>query len=148
MKVIFLEDVKGNGLKGEVKEVSDGYARNFLIKNKLAVEATTGNLRVLESEERKTAEQEQAEKDEALELKAKLAELTVELTVKSGKDGRLFGAITNKQIAEALKKVYDYKIDRRKIELEQPIRSLGNTIVPIKLHPDVTGTIKVHVVEK
>ncbi len=148
MKVIFLEDVKGNGLKGEVKEVSDGYARNFLIKNKLAVEATTGNLRVLESEERKTAEQEQAEKDEALELKAKLAELTVELTVKSGKDGRLFGAITNKQIAEALKKTYDYKIDRRKIELEQPIRALGNTIVPIKLHPDVTGKIKVHIVEK
>ncbi|MBU5467487.1 50S ribosomal protein L9 [Virgibacillus sp. MSJ-26] len=148
MKVIFLKDVKGQGKKGEVKDVSVGYARNYLLKNNLAIEATAGNLKALEVKKKKNEQEEQQEKEEAIDLKNKLADLTVELKAKAGEGGRLFGSITNKQIAEELKKEYGYKIDRRKIELDQPIRALGYTTVPVKLHPEVSGSVKVHVSEK
>ncbi|GGB42908.1 50S ribosomal protein L9 [Virgibacillus dakarensis] len=148
MKVIFLKDVKGKGKKGEVKNVSDGYARNYLLKNKLAEEATQGNMKALEAKKRKAMQEEQKEKEEAMELKDTLADLTVELKAKSGDSGRLFGSITSKQIAEALEKEHGYKIDKRKIELDEPIRALGYTTIPVKLHPDVSGSIKVHVAEK
>lgn len=148
MKVIFLKDVKGQGKKGEVKNVSDGYARNYLLKNKLAEEATPANLKALEGQKRKQKQLEQEEKEGAIKLKNELAELTVDISAKSGKDGRLFGSITSKQIAEQLKKQHGHKIDKRKIELDQPIRSLGYTNVPVKLHPEVSGTIKVHVKEQ
>lgn len=148
MKVIFLKDVKGKGKKGEVKNVAEGYARNFLFKNNLAIEATPGNLKALEAKKRKTAKQEQEEKEEAMKLKDKLADLTVEMKAKAGEGGRLFGSITSKQIADKLEKDYGYKIDRRKIELDEPIRSLGYTTVPVKLHPEVSGSIKVHVTEQ
>jgi len=148
MKVIFLKDVKGQGKKGEVKNVAVGYAHNYLLKNNLAIEATPGNLKALDAKKKKSEQEEQEEKEEAMDLKDKLADLTVELKAKAGDAGRLFGSITNKQIAEALKKEYGYKIDRRKIELDQPIRALGYTTVPVKLHPEVSGSIKVHVSEK
>lgn len=148
MKVIFLKDVKGKGKKGDVKNVSDGYARNYLLKNNLAEEATPGNLKALEAKNKKNAALEQEEKEEAIQLKEKLENLTVELKAKSGEGGRLFGSITSKQIADTLNKQYGYKIDKRKIELNQPIRALGYTNVPVKLHPEVSGTIKVHVIEK
>ncbi|RFA35311.1 50S ribosomal protein L9 [Virgibacillus dokdonensis] len=148
MKVIFLKDVKGKGKQGEVKNVSDGYARNYLLKNNLAQEATPGNLKALEAKKKKQDQLEQKEKDEAIQLKNKLADITVELTAKSGDSGRLFGSITSKQISEALDKNYGYKIDKRKIELDAPIRSLGYTNVPVKLHPEVDGSIKVRVSEK
>ncbi|WP_404450714.1 50S ribosomal protein L9 [Virgibacillus necropolis] len=148
MKVIFLKDVKGKGKKGEVKNVSDGYARNYLLKNKLAEEANTGNVKALEAKQRKEDQLEQKEKEEAIALKDTLAELTVELKAKSGDAGRLFGSITSKQIAEALQKEHGYKIDKRKIELDQPIRALGYTTVPVKILPEVSGSIKVHVSEK
>ncbi|SHH73407.1 MULTISPECIES: 50S ribosomal protein L9 [Virgibacillus] len=148
MKVIFLKDVKGKGKQGEVKNVSDGYARNYLLKNNLAQEATPGNLKALEAKKKKQDQLEQKEKDEAIQLKNKLADITVELTAKSGDSGRLFGSITSKQISEALEKNYGYKIDKRKIELDAPIRSLGYTNVPVKLHPEVDGSIKVRVSEK
>ncbi|RLL41757.1 50S ribosomal protein L9 [Oceanobacillus piezotolerans] len=148
MKVIFLKDVKGKGKKGEVKNVSDGYARNYLLKNNLAEEATPGSLKVLDAKKRKNAELEQQEKDEAIALKEKFEKINVEIKAKAGDGGRLFGSITSKQIAEALKKQHGYKIDKRKMDLDQPIRALGLTNVPVKLHPDVTGTIKVHVVEQ
>ncbi|GIP65046.1 50S ribosomal protein L9 [Virgibacillus pantothenticus] len=148
MKVIFLKDVKGKGKKGDVKNVSDGYARNYLLKNNLAQEATPANLKALEAKKKKQKQLEQEEKEEAIHLKDKLADLTVELTAKSGDGGRLFGSITSKQISEALEKNHGYKIDKRKIELESPIRSLGYTNVPVKLHPEVSGSIKVHVTEK
>ncbi|AIF45022.1 MULTISPECIES: 50S ribosomal protein L9 [Virgibacillus] len=148
MKVILLKDVKGKGKKGEVKNVSDGYARNYLLKNNLAQEATAGNLKALEAQQRKTEQLEQEEKEEAMNLKDTLADLTVELKAKSGDNGRLFGSITSKQIAEALQKEHGYKIDKRKIELDEPIRALGYTTVPVKLHPEVSGSIKVHVSEK
>ncbi|CDQ37876.1 MULTISPECIES: 50S ribosomal protein L9 [Virgibacillus] len=148
MKVIFLKDVKGKGKKGEVKNVSDGYARNYLLKYNLAEEATSGNLKALDAKKKKQEQLEQEEKEEAIQLKDKLANLTVELTAKSGDSGRLFGSITSKQISETLKKAHGYQIDKRKIELDSPIRSLGYTTVPVKLHPEVSGSIKVHVSEK
>lgn len=148
MKVILLKDVKGQGKKGDVVDVSVGYAQNYLLKNKLAEEATKGNLQVLKAKKRSQAQAEEREKQNAETLKESLTKLTVEISAKAGDGGRLFGSITNKQIADALNKDFGHKIDRRKIELDQPIRSLGHTNVPVKLHPDVTGTIKVHVVEK
>lgn len=146
MKVIFLQDVKGKGKKGEVKEVSTGYANNYLLKNNLAEEATTGNLRKLKAKQAKAEEEAAAEKAEAEKLKKKLADINVQIKAKSGEDGRLFGSITNKQIAEALKKDYSIKVDRRKIELADPIRSLGHMNVSVKLHHEVTGTIHVEVI--
>ncbi|MFA1819662.1 50S ribosomal protein L9 [Virgibacillus oceani] len=148
MKVIFLKDVKGKGSKGDVKNVSDGYARNYLLKNNLAQEATAGNLKALELKKKKNEQMEQEEKEEAMNLKDTLADLTVEMKAKSGGSGRLFGSITNKQIAEALNKQHGYKIDKRKLELDQPIRELGYTTVPVKLHPEVSGSVKVHVTEQ
>ncbi|WP_164215702.1 50S ribosomal protein L9 [Virgibacillus sp. YIM 98842] len=148
MKVIFLKDVKGKGKKGDVKNVSDGYARNYLLKNNLAQEATPGNLKALEAKKKKNEQLEQEEKEEAMNLKDTLADLTVELKAKSGDSGRLFGSITSKQIADALEKQHGYKIDKRKMELDQPIRALGYTTVPVKLHPEVSGSVKVHVTEQ
>ncbi|SDQ05161.1 50S ribosomal protein L9 [Virgibacillus salinus] len=147
MKVIFVKDVKGKGKKGEVKNVSDGYARNYLLKYNLAKEATSGNMKELEAKKNKQQEEAQKEVEEAEQLKAKLAEIDVEVKAKSGDNGRLFGSITSKQIAEVLKETYSHKIDKRKIELDSPIRSLGYTNVPVKLHQEVTGTIRVHVIE-
>src|SRR6478609_4436563 len=141
MKVIFLKDVKGKGKKGEVKNVSDGYAHNFLLKNGYAVEATGGNVKVLEAQKNREQKDAAAELQANKELKATLEELTVELTAKSGEGGRLFGSITSKQIAEELKK-------KHKIEVNDAIRALGYTNVPVKLHPEVTATVKVHVTEQ
>lgn len=148
MRVILTQDVKGTGKKGEVKDVAVGYATNFLIKKGFAVEATPGNMKKLEQDEKNKAAAEAEEKDAAIQLKDNLADLTVEVTAKSGEGGRLFGSITSKQIAEALKKEHGYKVDRRKIELDEPIRALGYSTVPVKLHPEVSGSIKVHVSEK
>lgn len=148
MKVIFTQDVKGKGKKGDVKNVSDGYARNFLLKNNMAVEANHGNMKALDAKKKKEQNLEQEEVDEAKQLQEKLANLEVKLTAKSGGEaGRLFGSITSKQIAETLKKDHNISMDKRKIELDQPIRALGYTNVPVKIHPEVTGMIKVHVVE-
>ncbi|WP_085522452.1 50S ribosomal protein L9 [Tuberibacillus sp. Marseille-P3662] len=147
MKVIFLQDVKGKGSKGETKDVSEGYARNFLLKKNLAVEATKNNLKQLEKQKQKEAEQAQAEVDEAKALKERLEDMTIELKAKAGEGGRLFGSVTSKQIAQELKS-YDIKIDKRKIELGEPIRQLGYTNIPVKLHPKVTATMEVHVSEQ
>lgn len=147
MKVIFLKDVKGQGKKGEVKTVPAGYANNFLLKNNLAEVATPGNLRKLKASQKKVAAQEQEEREAAETIKNQLGKSTVSVTAKAGDDGRLFGSVTNKQIADELKKAYKIKIDRRKIELPEPIKALGHHKVPVKLHPDVLGTINVHVIE-
>jgi large subunit ribosomal protein L9 len=148
MKVIFLKDVKGKGKKGEMKNVSDGYAHNFLLKNGYAVEATGSNVKVLEAQKNREQKDAAAELQANKELKATLEELTVELKAKSGEGGRLFGSITSKQIAEELKKKHNIKVDKRKIELNDAIRALGYTNVPVKLHPEVTATVKVHVTEQ
>ena len=148
MKVIFLKDVKGKGKKGETKNVADGYAHNFLLKQGLAVEATSGNLKGLEAQKKKEEQAAANELSEAKKLKEQIEKLTVELKAKSGKDGRLFGSITSKQIAEELNKANKIKIDKRKIELNDAIRTLGYTKVPVKLHTEVTATLNVHVSEE
>ncbi|MET3575893.1 50S ribosomal protein L9 [Bhargavaea ullalensis] len=148
MKVIFLKDVKGTAKKGEIKEVSVGYAQNFLIKNKVAVEATPANLSKLEGQKKRAEKDAAEELEEAKRLKERLEEVTVELKAKSGEGGRLFGSITSKQIASGLEKQHGIKIDKRKMELPDAIRALGYTNVPVKLHSDVTATLKVHVTEE
>ena len=148
MKVIFLKDVKGVGTKGDVKEVSVGYAQNFLLKNKLAVEATAGNISRLEGQKNRVAKDAAEELAEAIVLKEQIDGITVEMKAKSGEGGRLFGSITTKQIAEALNKTEGIKVDRRKMDLPDAIRALGFTNVPIKIHPEVTATLKVHVIEE
>ncbi|MCM3762807.1 50S ribosomal protein L9 [Alkalihalobacillus oceani] len=146
MKVIFLEDVKGKGKKGETKNVSEGYARNYLIPNQLAVEATKGNMKNLEAQKKSEQKKQEENLAEAEAYKAELEALEVKITAKAGEGGRLFGAISTKQIAETLAKMKK-KVDKRKIMLDEPIRSLGYTNVPIKIHPEVIATVKVHVVE-
>lgn len=148
MKVIFLQDVKGKGKKGEVKEVSVGYAQNFLFKNKMAVEATPANLSRLEGQQKRMAKNAAEELQEAKQLKEQLEKVTVEMKAKSGEGGRLFGSITTKQIADELNKKEGIKVDRRKMDLPDAIRSLGYTNVPIKVHQEVTATLKVHVIEE
>ncbi|MGG3574170.1 50S ribosomal protein L9 [Bacillus gobiensis] len=148
MKVIFLKDVKGKGKKGDIKNVADGYAQNFLIKNGYAVEANTSNINALEGQKNKEKKEAAQELENAKQLKNTLENLTVELSAKSGEGGKLFGSITSKQIADQLKKASGIKLDKRKIELNDAIRSLGYTNVPVKLHHDVQATLKVHVAEE
>ncbi|MDF2608274.1 MAG: ribosomal protein [Bacillales bacterium] len=148
MKVILLKDVKGTGKKGEIKEVASGYAQNFLIKNGMAIEANNANISSLDAQKKKKEKIEQEELENAKLLKKNLEELTVEISAKSGEGGRLFGSITSKQVAEALEKQHKIKIDKRKMDLTDGIRSLGFTNVPVKLHQEVTCTLKVHVKEQ
>lgn len=147
MKVIFKQDVKGQGKKGEIKEVSEGYARNFLIPRGLAIEANESNLKTLKAMEKSAELKEQKRFQEALELKATLEALEIRIPAKAGEGGKLFGAVTSKQISDFLDKK-NIDIDKRKIEMNDPIRSLGVTQVPVKIHPKVTAMLKVHVVEE
>jgi large subunit ribosomal protein L9 len=147
MKIIFLEDVKGKGQKGEVKNVSEGYARNYLLKNNLAIEANKGNMKSLEKQQESEDRQVEKELEHAEKFKSELENLTIELSAKAGENGRLFGAVTNKQIAEQLKQM-NLKIDKRKIDMDEPIRSLGYTNVKVKVHKEVIATLKVHVAEQ
>ncbi|MEH7436089.1 50S ribosomal protein L9 [Neobacillus drentensis] len=147
MRVIFLKDVKGKGKKGEVKNVADGYAHNFLIKQGLAVEANNANISSLDAQKKKQEKEAAEELAEAKKLKEVLDKITVELTAKAGEGGRLFGSITTKQIAEELQKKHGIKIDKRKMELADAIRTLGHTKVPVKLYHEVTATLTVSVKE-
>ncbi|MFF2911522.1 MULTISPECIES: 50S ribosomal protein L9 [Bacillales] len=148
MKVIFLKDVKGQGKKGQVKEVSEGYATNFLLPRGLVRPATDGNVKVLENQAAAEQRRKDNEKEEAQNLGKKLDELTLTMKAKAGEGGRLFGAITSKQIAEALASANGITIDKRKIELGEPIRHLGVTQVSVKLHTEVKATLKVQVTEE
>lgn len=148
MKVVFLKDVKGKGKKGEVKNVADGYAQNFLIKNGFAVEASNQAMSQLEGQKKLDEKNAAAELQAAKDLKDQLEALTVEIKAKSGEGGRLFGSVSTKQIADTLQKKYGFKIDKRKMECNDGIRSLGFTNVPVKLHQDVKATLKVHVIEE
>ncbi len=148
MKVIFLSDVKNKGKKGEVKEVANGYAQNYLIKNGLAEEATPGNLNKLkEQQDAEAAAAEQKLVDAKL-LKDEVEQKEVEIKTKSGEDGRLFGSISSKQVVEAYEKQHGIKLDKRKIDMSQPLKSLGYHKMEVKLHQEVTATIKVHVIEQ
>ena len=148
MKVIFTQDVKGKGKKGEVKDVPIGYAQNFLFKKNVAVEATPGNLKQLELKNKRAEEEREQEIEDAKALAKRLEDIEVEVTAKSGEGGKLFGSVSTKQIAQALQKQHDIKIDKRKMDLPNGIHALGYTNVPVKLDKKVDGTIRVHTVEQ
>ncbi|GFN36708.1 50S ribosomal protein L9 [Tepidimicrobium xylanilyticum] len=147
MKIILLKDVKGLGKAGDLVNAKDGYARNYLFPKNLAIEATPNNLKKWEERKKIEAEQQRKEREEALKLKEKIESLTVELKGKSGEGGKLFGSITSKDIAEALKKQHKIEIDRKKIELKDNIKSIGETSVEIRVYPEITASLKVKVIE-
>ena len=148
MKVIFIKDVKGQGKKGQVKEVSEGYATNFLMPRGLVRPATEGNVKTLENQSAAEQRRKDNEREEANQLGKKIDELTLTMKAKAGEGGRLFGAITSKQIAETLASTHGISIDKRKIELGEPIRHMGLFQVGVKLHTEVKATLKVQVTEE
>ena len=148
MKVIFLQDVKCKVKKGEVKEVAVGYAQNFLLKKGLAVEATPQAMSELRGKTNAKNKEDAEVLAEAEKLKGIIEAEEFEVIIKSkaGEDSRLFGSIPSKQIADALEKQHDIKVDKRKMDLKQPIKALGYTNVPTKLHKDVVAKLRVHVI--
>ena len=148
MKVILLKDVKGTGKKEEMKEVSDGYARNFLFPKKMAVQADSVAIKELNEKNKSKEIKAQKEYEEAVLLGKQMEEINIEIYSKAGEGRRLFGSITSKEIAEQLKKQKDIDVDKRKILLDEPIRSLGSTFVEIKIHQKVTTRLRVDVKEK
>ena len=147
MKVILLQDVKGKGKKGQMIEVSDGYARNFMLPKKLAVEATADAVTTMRMNDKAAAEKAARERAEALETSRKLREMTVTVTAKGGGAGRLFGSVTNQEIADALAKASGIKLDKRKIVLSDPIKSVGTYTVQCKLGYEITAPLTVKIVE-
>lgn len=147
MKVILLEDVKKLGNKGEVVDVAQGYARNFLFPRGLAEDATAANLKRREAEIKLAEAKDQHEADDAKQLAERLKSETVTIGAKTGEKGRLFGSITSQDIADAVKQQVQVDIDRRKIDLPESIKTLGKHVVPVKLHPSVTANLNVEVVE-
>lgn len=147
MKVILLEDVKALGKKGQVVDVSDGYARNMLLPKKLGIEANAKNLNDLKLQKSHKEKVEQENLDAARAFAAELKEKEVTVAIKVGEGGRTFGSISTKEIAEAAKKQLGYDLDKKKLVLPNPIKQLGTTMVPIRLHPKVTGELKVIVKE-
>jgi large subunit ribosomal protein L9 len=144
MKIILIEDVKNVGKKGELKEVADGYARNFLIRNRLAVEATAHSKAILEQQKQDKIDQEIEDIKKAEVLKEKLTTITLVFPVKTGEGGKVFGSISSKQIAEELVKKHQITIDKRKILDNGPFNDLGYSDIRIELHKKVIGTIKIH----
>lgn len=147
MKVILLEDVKSLGKKGQIVNVSDGYARNMILPKKLGVEATSRNLNDLKLRKANEEKVAQENLDAAKAFAEELSTKEVILTLKVGEGGRTFGSVSSKEISEAAKKQLNLDIDKKKLQLESPIRNLGVTNVPVRLHPKVTGSLKVWVKE-
>ena len=147
MKVILQQDVKGQGKKGQLVEVSEGYARNFLLPRKLAIEATTDAINTLNLKEKARKAEEARQKAEAEEISKKLKECPVKLTAKAGNGGKLFGAVTTKEIAEGLKKQHNIDIPKQKLVLDEPIKSFGTYQVKAKLGFEISGTVSVTVAE-
>ena len=145
MKVILLSDVKNVGKKGEVKQVADGYGRNYLVKNGLAVEATKKSMEILDKQKADEAAKEAEMKKEALELKEKLEKMTISFKVKAGNDGKMFGSVSNAKIAEALAKDYDIQVDKRKFVDNGNITELGLHKVRVELFKGVVATLNVDV---
>ena len=148
MKVILLQDVKSLGKKGEIVNVNDGYARNFILPKKLGVEATGKNLNDLKLQKSNEKKVAQENLDAAKKLAAELAEGKVELAIKVGEGGRAFGSVSSKEIAAAVKEQMNLEVDKKKIQLKEAIKSLGTHIVSVKLHPEVTAELKVVVKEE
>ena len=145
MKVILLADVKGVGKKDQTINASEGYVKNFLFPRKLAVEANSGNLKKLDNQKKAEDLQRQEELDAAKALGEKIAEQKVVIKVKTGDNGKLFGAVTNKEIAVALKEQTGLAVDKKKISLSDPIKAIGEMEVTVKLHPKVSVKLKVEI---
>ncbi len=147
MKVIFIKDLRGKGKRGEVKNVPDGYANNFLIKNGYAKAASAQAMQELQGKQKAEQKAYDAEKAEAMKVKAFLEDdkTVVTLQSKAGEDSRLFGSVPSKQITEALEKQFQVKVDKRKLLLPEPIKTLGYTNVPVKLFPGVEAKIRVQI---
>ena len=148
MKVILLEDVKSLGKKGEVVNVNDGYARKLFFKKNLGIEATKQNLNDLKLQKQNNDKLEAERLEEAKKLAKELEEKEVVLAIKTGSDGRVFGSVSTKEIAEAAKEQLGYELDKKKMHLKDAIKSIGTFHVPVKLHPKVTVELKVVVKEK
>ena len=148
MKVILLQDIRGKGKKGQMIEASDGYARNFLLPRKMAIEATADNVNTMKLQEKARKAKEAAEKAEAEAVAEKLKESVVKISAKAGTGGRLFGAVTSKEIAEGLKAQYGIEINKSKIVQEEPIKTFGTYQLKAKLGYEVVGTVYVVVAEE
>lgn len=147
MKVVLLQDVRGQGKKGDLINVSDGYARNFLFPKNLAAVADAKVLNELKGKEEARLHKIEVEKAEANAISEKLKAVVVKLTAKPGTDGRLYGSVTAKDIAEALAKQHSIEIDKRKLQITEPIRTFGTHLIEVKLYPQITGTVNVVVTE-
>ena len=147
MKVILLQDVKGKGKKGQMLEISDGYARNFLLPRKLAVEATADAMNTKKMNDKAAAEKEAKERAEALEISKQLRDTQLVVTAKGGGAGRLFGSVTNQEIADALKAKTGITLDKRKIVVADPIKSVGTYTVQCKLGYEITAPLTVKIEE-
>ena len=147
MKVILLQDVKGKGKKGQMIEVSDGYARNFMLPRKVAIEATADSINTMRMNDKATQERIAREKAEALALAQKLRDMTLVVTAKGGGAGRLFGSVTNQEIADALKSKMGVTIDKRKIVISDPIKNVGTYTVTCKLGYEITAPLTVKIEE-
>lgn len=146
MKVILLEDVKALGKKGEIVEVSDGYARNFILKKKKGIEANNANLNDLKLKKQNDDKVALEQLEAAKELKKKVEAGKVTLTIKTGEGGKVFGSVSSKEIAAAVKSQMNLDVDKKKVQMKDPIKSLGAFTVPVKLHAKVTAELKVNVV--
>lgn len=143
MKVILLEDIKGVGKKDQVINANDGYARNFLFPKKLAVPADKGNMANLESKKSSEQHKKEIEKQAAIKDAKKMEEITLTLQVKSGDNGRIFGSVTSKEIVDTLEQQYKIKVDKKKVMLQEPIKTLGAFNIQIKLYDGVIANLKV-----
>ena len=146
MKVILKADIKGVGKKDEVINASDGYARNFLIPRKLAVPADTGNMANLKAKQDSNAYRKDQEKQEAINIADKLSKITLQIKVKAGENGKIFGGVSSKEIASELEKQYKIIVDKKKIELKETIKVLGTKDVQIRLFEGVVGIVKIKIV--
>ena len=145
MKVILLENVKGVGKKDEIINANDGYARNFLLPKKLAVEANNQNLAKLKSKQESTEHRKMTEKQEAEELAKKLEKIILKIQVKAGENGKIFGGVTAKEIADQLQAQHNFKVDKKKIDLKETIKQTGMFNIDLKLYEGVNAKLKIHI---
>lgn len=148
MKVILKADIKGVGKKDQIIEASDGYARNFLFPKNLAVEANNENMSKLNAKNQSKAYQKEQEKQEAQKIADKMSKILLKIEVKAGENGKIFGGVSSKEIAENLEEKYSIKIDKKKIDLKETIKTLGTATVNIKLFEGVVGKLKIDVISK
>lgn len=146
MKVILLDNIKGVGKKDQIINASDGYARNFLFPKKLAVEANNENLAKLKSQNESKAFKKETEKKEAQQIAEKIDKITLKITVKAGENGKIFGGVTAKEIAESLKKEHNIEIDKKKVLLSETIKNIGTFTVDIKLYEGITAKLRLNIV--